>query len=296
MGGGGGGASAFGGHQRSKNKSSFGEDVWGPQGDALGDLYGQANQLFGGNQQFANILSSLAGNLGGYNQDILDRASGNQDYMMGGGSIGDSSDIRNDLMSSMRRTGEQGSQMGNMYNSIVGGEGNTYIDPMVDAMKASGQENLDQVHNRNAMSASAAGQGGSNRHAMQNAMATSAMNKNLLNKEMEMRGGAYDKDLGMKMDIARMADSNTQSMQDRMLDMMKGGDANRNAGMGYGSDMQNLGMGTMAPWMQASQQPWDAMNRYSGVIGDPTVLGSGKSSGSSKGTSMGGSVGGSFGG
>ena len=75
-----------------------------------------------------------------------------------------------------------------------------------------------------------------------------------------------------------------------MMQMMQGSDANRNAGMGYGSGMQNLGMGSMAPWMQAQNQGWNNMNNYAGVIGGPTVLGSGSSSGSSKSVGSGGSA------
>ena len=165
----------------------------------------------------------------------MNGAIGGYNSQMGGGSFGDTTDIRNKLMGSMG----QPSQMGQMYNSIVGGEGNTYIDPMVDAMKRSSMENLDRMNSGTAMDAAAMGQGGSSRHAMQNAMQSRDMNSDMLDREMNMRGGAYDTDLNMKMDIASMADSNRQQEQDRMFNMMSGSDANQQAGMSFGQGMQN---------------------------------------------------------
>jgi hypothetical protein len=185
-------------------------------------------------------------------------------------------------MNSMAAT-SGGSQTGNMYNSIVGGEGNTYIDPMVDAMKRSGFENLDRMQSQSGMQAAAMGQGGSSRHAMQNAMLNRSAGNDMLDREMNMRSGAYDTDLNMKLDIARMADSNTQMNQDRMFNMLQGADSNVQSGMGFGGQMQNLGMGTMAPGMQQQNQQWGNMGNYANTIGAPTVLGSGSQRALSKG-------------
>ena len=272
------------GGNKSDSSANSNQNVWGPQGNALQGMYDQASQLWG-NQQ-GGQLDDIAENLGGYNQDVMDGAMGGYNSQMGGGSFGDTTDIRNKLMGSMGKP----SQMGKMYNSIVGGEGNTYIDPMVDAMKRSGMENLDSMHSGTAMDAAAMGQGGSSRHAMQNAMQSRDMNSDMLDREMNMRGGAYDTDLNMKMDIASMADSNNQQEQDRMFNMMSGSDKNQQAGMGFGQGMQNLGMGSMAPWMQAQNQGWNNMGNYANTIGGPTVLTNGNQSGSSKGAGTSGSI------
>jgi hypothetical protein len=275
------------GGSKSDSKASTSQDVWGPQGDALKKLYDQAGGLFEG-MDFSK-LNDMAANLDPYNQNIMTGAQGGFNDMMGGGSYGDTSQIRDKLMSSLDST-SGGSQMGKMYNSIVGGQGNTYIDPMVDAMKRSGMENLDAMHARTGMDASAMGQGGSSRHAMQNAMQTRDMNKDMLDRETMMRGGAYDTDLAMKMDIARQADSGIQGTQDRYMRMLSGADQNKQTGMNFGSLLQNLGMGSMAPWMQAQNAPWQAMGNYANTIGAPTVLGSGSQSGSSKGANAGASM------
>ena len=262
------------GKSDSESQSSFQDDVWGPQGDALGGMYGQMGGLWDQTMGQQGNINQQAGSLTPQMQNIMDQAGGGYQQQLGGGSFGDTSDIRQRLMGSMG----QPSQMGQMYQSIVGGQGNTYIDPMVQAMKAGGLENLQSMQAGTGLDAAAAGQSGSSRHAMQNAMQSRSINEDMIRNEMNMRGGAYDTDLNMRMDIAKMADTNRQSEQDRMMQMMQGSDANQQGGMQFGQNMQNLGMGTMAPWMQAMQNPWTMMNQYSQNMGDPTVLRSGDSS------------------
>jgi len=272
------------GGNKSDSSANTSQNVWAPQGNALSNLYSQADNLWGSQQ--GGQLNSIAENLSPYNQDIMSGAQSGFEDQLSGGSFGDTSDVRNKLLGSMGMP----SQMGQMYNSIVGGEGNTYIDPMVDAMKAGALENNKMLQSGTAMDAAAMGQGGSSRHAMQNAMTNRMTNQDMMNQETAMRGGAYDKDLSMKMDIASMADDNRQQEQDRMFDMMSGSDRNQQAGMNFGQVMQNLGMGSMAPWMQAQNQGWSNMNNYANTIGGPTVLGSGSQSGSAKGAGTSGSI------
>lgn len=275
---------------KSKSGSSFSEDVWSPQGGALEDLYGSAADLFGSGGMFSGILNNLAGSLTPYMQNVMGSAQGGMDKLIGGGSVGDTSEIRNELMDSIRST-SGGSNMGRMYDSIVGGSGNTYIDPMVDAMKSGYQENLDRNLASGALDAAAMGQGGSSRHAMSDAMLKRDALQDMSNQEMMMRGGAYDKDLQMKMDIARQADQGIQQSQQNLLDMLGMADRSTSAGVGMGQGVQGLGMGAMAPWMQAMQAPWYGMNQYANIIGAPTVLGSGSSNSSSKGAGASGYVG-----
>lgn len=268
----------------SESQATTQDSVWGGQTGALGNLYDQAATTFGNQDQ--SKMYDMANNISPYMDSTLDSASEGQNYMMGGGAIGDTSDIRAKLMGSMG----QPSQTGKMYESIVGGQGNTYIDPMVKAMKDGAMENNAMLQSGTAMDAAAMGQGGSSRHAMQNAMTNRATNRDMLTQETNMRGNAYDTDLNMKMDIAKMADSNNQLEQDRMVGMLNQADSNVNQGTGYSNNMQNLGMGTMAPWLQAMQSPWDSLNNYAGVVGGPTILGSGSQSGSSKASAAGGGM------
>lgn len=268
----------------SNSSANMNQDVWGGQGDALQNLYGNAENLFGQNGQYSDQLNNIAQSLGPAFQNIFGGAQQGMQDQLGGGAYGDSAEIRQQLMDSMGGR----SNMGSMYESIVGGPGNTYIDPMVDAMRQSGNQQLQTMESGTGLDAAALGQGGSSRHAMQNAMQNAQGAQDMNQQEMNMRGGAYDTDLAMKMGIAQQADSNRQADQNRMMDMLSGSNASQQYGMGAGQGVQNLGMGQMAPWMQAQNQGWGAMNNYANTIGAPTVLSSGSQNANSKASAGGG--------
>lgn len=276
----------------SKENNQFSEDVWSPQGGALQDLYGQAASLYGGGNDFMGEINESAGKSNAWTDQIMGDQQSGMDDLLGGGSYGDTGDIRQKLMASMDGSP---SNVGNMYNSIIGGEGNTYMDPMVDAMKQGAMENNQMLQSGTAMDAASMGQSGSSRHAMQNAMTNRATNQDMMNQESMMRGSGYDKDMQMKMGIAQQADQGQQMNQDRMLSMLQGADANKQAGMNMGQNMQNIGLGTMNPWQQAQQAQWNPMQNWASILGGPQTLSSGSGSGSSQ--SKGDSIsGGMFGG
>lgn len=202
-----------------------------------------------------------------------------------GGSMGDTSDVRSMLMDSLGQTGQQ-SNTSKMYEGIVGGAGNSYIDPMVDAMRTGSFENLDRTKNYGAADAANMGQGGSSRHAMSDAMTNRMALQDMNQNEANMRGNAYDTDLNWKMDIAKLADSGIQQSQDRMMNMLGQSDQNTAAGMSFTPQMQNLSMGYMAPWAQ-SFNPLMNMTQMYGNMLQPQVLSSGTQSGDSSGFNFG---------
>ena len=280
------GGSKGGSKSKSNSQGEFSQDVWGPQGQALNNMYGNAEGLWGQNQGQMDELGNIAGGVADANAGVAGAATGGMADQLGGGAYGDTSGVMQRLMDSMG----QRSNMGSMYESIVGGEGNTYIDPMVDAMRQSGNQAIETANNYTDMDAAAMGQGGSNRHAMQNSMNTTQGLKDMNQQEANMRGGAYDTDLNMKMDIARMADGNAQQEQNRMMDILGGANDSQQYGMGFGQNAQNLNMGQMAPNMAVQNQGWGNMDSYANTIGAPTVLGSGSNSGSSRAMAKGGSA------
>lgn len=285
------GGSAGKNKSESSGSTSSKENVWGTQGDALEKLYGSAADVFGGQGQYEGLFNQIAQSLQPQFKETTTGAGQGMENLLGGGAFGDTTDVRRALMDSMAQT-QGGSQTGKMYESIVGGQGNDYIDPMVDAMKRSSMDNLAQMQSSAGMDATKAGQGGSSRHAMQNAMLAQNANQGMLDREMQMRGGAYDKDLAMKMDIAKQADLGIQNTQQRYMDMLGGANQNVNQGIQAGQSVQNLGMGQMSPYMKAMTAPWQSMTNYANVLGRPTVLGSsqGSMSGSSKGIGAGASL------
>lgn len=280
-----------GGGQSSLNtsESSGGSrtNVWQPQGDALQNLYGAAENAYGGSGQYTQGINNMIQDLVQQMQGGYQGAQGAQQNLLQGGAVGDTDEIRSELMNSIRQSSSGPSNTSQMYQSIVGGAGNTYIDPVVDALNQSTADNLARQQSGTGLSAAAAGQGGSSRHAMQNAMLGSEAEKNRAAQEASLRSGAYDKDLAMKMGIAQQADQNTQLSQDRLMNLLGQADASRGAGIGYGQNVQNLGMGTMAPWMQGMGAGQSALNNYAGTIGSPIMEGQSYGSGESFGTGFG---------
>ncbi len=275
-----------GSKQKQSSQSQNSTNIWGPQGSALQGAFDRGQNLYDNNLAFQDTMNNLAGIMTGNMQGTLEGAQAGMDNMLAGGSVQNSDEIMSALMNSLNQT-SGGSQTGKMYESIVGGQGNTYVDPMVEAMKRGAMENNAMMQAGNAMDASAMGQGGSSRHAMQNAMTNKATNQQMLDQEMMMRGGAYDTDLAMKMDIARQADQGIQGTQDRLMGLLGMSDANKQQGMGYGNTMLGMTGQLMNPWQQAMGSGWNNYNNYRNGIGSAIMESQGTSSGSGSGKAMG---------
>lgn len=271
------------GKSKGSSNNSFSTNVWGPQGDALQNLYQLAFDQYGKGNDYMSQITGQASNIDNAVNGILYANKG----LQSGGAYGDTAEIRQMLLDSMGGR----SNTGIMYESIVGGPGNTYVDPLIESMRVDSAQNVATLQGGNAMDAAAMGQSGSSRQAMQDAMFASQANQDLLNKEAELRYGAYDKDLAMKMGIAQQADYNHQAEQDRLLAMLQGGQSSMEKGTSpvLLTTLLNYGMN---PWLQAQQAVWNPMNNLSNIIGNAIITGSGSGSSKSKG---GGISGGLFG-
>lgn len=264
-----------------KDKATASQDVFA--GQSFEDFYNNMNAMFGNTMGNSRTMMSGAQGLNPFFQNLMGMGTTSVGSLLDGGAAGGNQDqIMRQLMDSLRTTAGP-SNTGKMYESIVGGEGNTYIDPMVDAMKRSSMENLDMLTNRVGLDAVAAGQSGSSRHAMTDAMLARTANNDMLDREMNMRGGAYDTDLRMKLDIAKMADQGVAGTQDRLMSLLGSTDSNRMAGIQGLSGLGQLGMSSMNPMMMAMMAPYYAMQMQGNAMGDPTVT----STQSSKGKSFG---------
>lgn len=276
---------------KSKNQGSsqnqYSNNVFGPQGEALGNLYNMALQHYGNAPNFQGQIADQATQASNQAGGVFDPTNQAYKQQLQGGAYGDSADVRQKLMDSMG----QRSNMGSMYESIVGGQGNEYIDPLIDRMRSDSAQNVSALQGGNALDAAAMGQSGSSRHAMENAMVTNQANRDLMSKEAELRAGGYDKDLAMKMNIARQADTGHQAEQDRLMQMLQGSNQSQSSAIGQGGLMQALSMGGMAPLMQAQQAGWNPLNNLANILGPAIMEGKGSGSGSSKGKGFGSSGG-----
>jgi len=265
------------GGSKQKSKAESNQNIWDPQGQGLETMYGRADQTFQNAQDMANRGNQLVPGAEQGMQGVQNLGMQGMQGQLGGGAWGDTSGVRDQMLSQMQG-GPTNTSM--MYQNIVGGPGNTYIDPMVEAMKTAGMQNRDMMQAGNAMDANSMGQGGSSRHAMENAMTNKQINQDMLQSEMNLRGDNYARDMDWKMNIAGLADRNQQSNLDRMYNMVNAGNQSQQFGMNYAPTQQGNVMGQFAPSMTASQTPWMGMEHYANVMGDPTVLTDQKSKGS----------------
>ena len=273
------------GGSKSGSSSSYSQNVMKQQIPFLQQLWGMATDNVGQND-YINQIGNSAQN----SQDLLNSLfvsqSNLQNQLASGGAYGDSQQYIDMMLNSMG----QRSNMGTMYESIVGGSGNTYVDPLIQQMQQDSAQNLATLQNANAMDATMAGQSGSSRQAMQNAMLGAQANKDLMTQEAQLRQSNYDNDLAMKMAIAQQADYNHQAEQDRLLRMIQGSQDSMNNATNMGSLLQSLATGGMDNWLKAQQASWNPLNNLANIIGNPIILSKGSGSSKSKGFGTSGSI------
>lgn len=258
--------------------SFFQQDkIWKPQRNYLKDTYGQAQNLFNNfdPHQYDAQFNELNANIKGLNSQTQ---AGWEKMMQGG--IQD-----RDLEAAIRNSMNSPSEVGKMYENIVGGPGNTYIDPMVQAMKAGQMDNLKQQLATTNMGAVGAGQAGSSRHGVAEGLMRAMANNQMLDKEATMRGENYDRDMQWKMGIAQQADQGRASAQERAMQMLANKNASMQQGIQANTQMQQNARSLLDNAMQQGNLGWDNYNRYKSGIGAPLVLGSSGGSGSSSGSS-----------
>lgn len=265
----GGSGSASKAKSENQNQAKFGQDVFGKQASALGDMYNYAGNLFGGSMpdfmdqaNRGRDVSSGATEAG---------ARGAQNQMAGGayGGLG----IGDQLMESLNQSQNNPSAMQDVNAMIMGGSGNNYAD----AMKNTYMQDADRAQNLmlGNLDSRAAGSGmsGGARQGVAQAQGMQDINQNLQKNLAKTGFSSFDKDLDRKLQIAQQADQGTMGRQKLMSNML----GNQNKAMQYGTGY-NENLFKQGANMQ--QLPWNALSKYSGALGSPTVLGSGFGSGS----------------
>ena len=269
-------------YSSSRQRSNYDQRVFEPQANALTNLYNQAGNLYG-NQGFDQYLQ-LAQQLQPWMFQQAQALQPALNQQAAGG-------IRNpQLEQQLMQNMQAPSEMGKMYANILGGPGNTYTDPLINSLRNDMQYTADrQIGTQNDLRAATLGQSGSARHGVQNALTNRYANQDFQNKANQIRQQGYNTDLALKMDIASKADANRLKAAEQAQGYLNQQNQNQQNAFGYGSVLQNLGMGAFAPQMMAQQQPWNFLSQYASILGDPTVLD--RASSSAKSTSASGGVG-----
>lgn len=263
------------------NESQFNQNVWGPQGGALQNLYGQMSGLF--DQSNNQVQGQIPGAIGQQQQVYNQAMPAWQQQMQGGAFAG------MPLQANYQDALQGGGNEQFINESIMGGAGNNYAQAMKDKMSGDAFDRLGRQFAQSDLRASNAGQSGSSRHGLLQAdMARQSMDR-LADQQTDVGFETFDKDLNRKMGIAQRADQFDMGRLQSAGNMLGQQQGAMQGGLGAGKGMQQLGMGQFAP----SQVPWQNVSQYASAIGRPTVLGSGSGSGSadSKGFGLSGGVG-----
>lgn len=268
-----GGASAGKGESSSNSGSKFNQNVWGPQSDALSQLYANAGNLFSGLN--SSVLANIPG-MADYANNVASQAMPGWQSLMQGG-VYQNMDLANNLMGSLNRSMDTPSATQEINNMIMGGAGNNYADAMKQTLIRDATDAQNNMLANMDARAAASGMSGGSRHGTAIARGMGDINKNLQSNMANIGYSTFDKDLDRKLQIAGMADANTLSRQ-QMMQQMLGEQQNTQTGaLANSNAMQNLGMGSFASYML----PWQMMGAYANTIGGPTVLSNGGSSSSS---------------
>ena len=164
------------------------------------------------------------------------------------------------------------SQTSSIYEKIMGGKGNDYVDAMKNVFTKDAQRTRDLSEASLDARAAGTGMSGGSRHGVAEALISRDIDKNLQDNMAKLGYESFDKDLANKLGIARQADSNTlarESMYSNMgQNLINARNANTNMGIAGAPNMQNVQMGMFSP----DQMPWSNLQNYASAIGNPIVL------------------------
>lgn len=265
------------------SQSQFGQDIWGPQGEALQGLYGQLGGLFG--QSTGQMQGDMGGVVDNMNQQsgMANDAWGQQ---LGGGATADMG-LQNQLSNSLQQSANNPSAMQEVNNMIMGGEGNNYADAMRNQYVSDANRASDNLLSNLDSRAAASGMAGGSRHGTAIGRGMEDINRNLQSNMAQTGFNTFDKDLDRKLAIANQADQGNFQRQQLMSNMLGQQNQASQGAIGQGQSMQDMSMSPFAAYMA----PWQAAGQLAQGIGGPTTLSSGTSNDSSTSESKGGGAG-----
>jgi len=259
--------------QKAGSNQQFDQNVWGPQGDALQNLYSQMGSLFSQSNQ--GMQGQIPGAVD-WSNDVQQDALNPWKQQMQGGAYADMG-IQNQLMGSLTQSMNTPSATSEINAMTMGGEGNNYADAMKGQYMQDADRAQKQMLSNTDARAAASGMSGGSRHGIAQAKGMEQINDNLMSNMANTGYQTFDKDLQRKLDIAGQADTANLDRQKMLQQMLGSQQSAMTGGINNASNMQNLGMGGMDAYMA----PWQAAGAYTNAIGGPTVLGSGSGSSNS---------------
>lgn len=266
----------------ANNKSNFNQTIPQWQSDALTKMYGAAAGTFGNT---GNAINAQTPGVQSYIDQTNSAAMPEWQNQLNGG-VYQGMDNANQLSNSLQQSLSNPTATSQIYGQMMGGNGNNYADAMKASYIGDANRATDNMLANLDSRAAASGMSGGSRHGVATAQGMYDINSNLQKNLADTGYNTFNQDLTNKLNIAQQADQGTLARQQMMSGMLGQQQGVQTGALNAGGQMQNLGMGSMAPTMM----PWQNMSNYANSIGSPTVLSSGGSSGNS--SAMGASAGG----
>ena len=266
----------------ANNQSNFNQTIPQWQSDALTKMYGAAAGTFGNT---GNAINAQTPGVQSYIDQTNSAAMPEWQNQLNGG-VYQGMDNANQLSNSLQQSLSNPTATSQIYGQMMGGNGNNYADAMKASYIGDANRATDNMLANLDSRAAASGMSGGSRHGVATAQGMYDINSNLQKNLADTGYNTFNQDLTNKLNIAQQADQGTLARQQMMSGMLGQQQGVQTGALNAGGQMQNLGMGSMAPTMM----PWQNMSNYANSIGSPTVLSSGGSSGNS--SAMGASAGG----
>jgi len=262
--------------QSSNNISQMSQNIFGPQGNALSNLYNTAGNVFNQNQAVSNNGQLFAQQQA---RQVADQANPAWQQQLNGGATANLG-LGNTLMGSLNQSLNNPTNTQSIYGLMMGGNGNNYADAMKASYIGDANRAADNMNRTLDARATGSGMSGGSRHGVAQARGYYDINSNLQHELANTGYNTFDKDLQNKLMIAQQADQGTLSRQQMLANMLQNQNQAQSGALQFGEGMQNLGLGTLAP----AAAGWSNLQGFQSAIGNPTVLSQGGSIGNSSGS------------
>ena len=270
-----GGSHSFSGSNTSAEQQ---QNVYGPQGAALSNLWGAAQKLFEG--QDLSAINKLAGNISGQMANYAQMANPAYQNQLGGG-------FQNAALNGMYENFLSSPTATQRWQQGATG-GNSFTQPLIDSATNALQQNYEQnARPQTEAGAMMAGQSGSSRHGVSDAIQQRELGQDKAAVTNQIGQQNYWNQLGLEKEIAQGLDANKLQALQQWQGVTDAQNRNQQWGMGAGQGMQGMANNALQPMSYAQQLPWQNLQNYAAAIGAPIVLGSGSSESKGRGHSGG---------
>lgn len=277
-----------GSKNRSSSQAQFGENVWGPSGQAYQNW--ASGVPFDQLQRAGSVLEQHAPELYSQLSQYQQQASPAYQQQLGGGQVGQQARA---LSPALQASLEQSLSAPGYAQQVTteGLGGNQYMPAYLQSVGDQYQRSFDRnVAPRIDQGAVSAGQSGSSRHGIAEGLARSDLSKQIGDTQAGLISDNFYKDLDFRQRVASQADANRLALQQSLLGQQGRADQTQQQALtGVLPSLQGSTLGQLSPFAFAGGYQLPYYQGFGGYF-QPQVLRSGSQSGSGSGGAFGFSI------